>query len=137
MRFDRHYWIFIGSAVFFSIVSSLSTLYLASTETHFMECNSISAAFFSVIGMVPSMILGNLFLIGVMVAIPFILRQNEKTGLLSMIILGIIVLYTALDAVNDISVIMGFSETYQVAHRILSSANNVTGKIAGTGKSLC
>lgn len=102
-----------------------------------MECNSISAALFNVIGMVPSMALGILFLIGVMVAIPYIFRQNEKAGFLSMLIMGFIVLYTALDAVNNVSAIMGFAETYQVAHRILSSANNVTGKLAGTGESLC
>ncbi len=136
--FDRRYWAFIGSAVFFSVVASACTLYPASTEKqHFMECNSISAAFFSAIGMVPSMVLGTLILIGVMVAIPYLFRQNEKMGLLSMILMGLIVLYTVLDAVNDVSVILGFHESYLVAHHILSSANNVTGRIAGTGESLC
>jgi len=87
--------------------------------------------------MVPSIVLGILFLIAIMVAIPYVLRQNEKAGILSMCVLGIIVLYTALDAVNNISVIMGFHVTYQVVHKILSSANNVTGRLAGTGDSLC
>jgi hypothetical protein len=137
VNFDKRYWVFIGSAVFFSTVASASTYYLASVEEHFMECNSISAAFFNTIGMVPSMVLGILFLIAVMVAIPYLFHQNEKAGVISMIVMGIIVLYTALDAVNNISAIMGFYETYHVAHRILSSTNNVTGELVGTGESLC
>jgi hypothetical protein len=137
MNFDNRYWILIVAAVFFSVVASATTLYLASTEEHFIECNSLSAAFFSAIGVVPSMVLGIFVLIGVMVAIPYLFRQNEKAGLLSMFLMGLIVLYTALDAVNNVSVILGFDETYQVAHRILSSTNNVTGRLAGTGESLC
>jgi hypothetical protein len=129
--------VFIGLAAFFSTVSSASTCYLASVEKHFMECNSISAAFFDAIGMVPSMVLGILFLIAVMVAIPYLFHQNEKTGVISMIIMGLIVLYTALDAVNNISAILGLYQTYHVAHGILSSTNNVTGELAGTGESLC
>jgi hypothetical protein len=137
VKFDKRYWVFIGSAAFFSTVASASTYYLASVEEHFMECNSISAAFFDTIGMVPSMVLGILFLIAVMVAIPFMFQQNEKAGSISMIIMGLIVLYTAFDAVNNISAIMGFYETYHVAHGILSSTNNVTGELVGTGKSHC
>jgi multisubunit Na+/H+ antiporter MnhB subunit len=137
VNFDKRYWVFIGSAAFFATVSSASTLYLASVEEHFMECNSISAAFFDTIGMVPSMVLGVLFLIAVMIAIPYLFQQNEKTGLISMIVMGVIVLYTALDAMNNISAILGFYETYNAAHGILSSTNNVTGEIVGTGKSLC
>jgi hypothetical protein len=137
VKLDRRYGIFISLAVLFAGVSSASTLYLASTEEHFMECNSISAVLFAAIGMVPSMVLGILGLIGIMIAIPYLFRQNEKAGLLSMIILGLIVLYTALDAVNNVSVILRFQETYQVSHRILSSVNNITGQLAGTGNSRC
>jgi hypothetical protein len=137
VKFDKRYWVFIGSAVFFSTVSSASTYYLASVEEHFMECNSISAAFFDTIGMVPSMVLGILFLIAVMVFIPYIFQQNENAGFISMLLMGIIVLYTALDAVNNVSAIMGFYETYHLSHGILSSTNNVTGNIVGTGESRC
>jgi hypothetical protein len=137
VEFDKRYWVFIGSAVFFSSVASASTLYLASVEEHFMECNSISAAFFDAIGMVPSMVLGILFLIAVMVAIPYLFRQNEKAGFVSTFVMGLIVLYTAFDAVNNISAILGLYETYHVAHGILTETNNVTGNIVGTGESLC
>jgi hypothetical protein len=137
VNFDTRYWVFIGLAVFFSTVASASTCYLASVEEHFMECNSISAALFDTIGMVPTMVLGILLLIPVMVAIPYIFGQNEKAGLISMVLMGIIVLYTAFDAVNNISAIMGFYETYHAAHRVLSETNNVTGNIVGTGESHC
>ena len=137
MNFDRRYWVFIGSAVFFSTVSSSTTVYLASIQKHFIECNSVSAACFWTIGMVPCMVLGILVLIAVMVAIPYVFRQNENLGVISMILMGLIILYTALDAVNNISAIMGYYETYQAAHGILSSTNNVTGKIVGTGESHC
>lgn len=137
MNFDRRYWIFIGSAVSCATVASVTTLYLASLHRHFMECNSVSAACFGAIGMVPCMILGTLVLIPVMVAIPYILRQNDQLGLLSMFLMGLIVLYTALDAMNNVSAILGISQTYDVAHGILSSTNNVTGTIVGTGESYC
>ena len=137
MKFDRRYWAFIGPAVFFSTVSSASTLYLASRERHFMECNSISAALFGAIGIVPSMVLGILSLIVVMVAIPYIFRQNQVVGILPMFIMGLIVLYTALDAVNDVSVILGFHASYQVAHTVLTETNNATGNLVGTGESHC
>ena len=137
VKFDRRYWVFIGSAVFFSTLSSATTVYLASVRNHFIECNSVSAACFWTIGMIPCMVLGILLLIPVMVAIPYIFRQNEKLGVISMILMGVIVLYTALDAVNNISAIMGYYETYQAAHGILSSANNATGELIGTGKSNC
>jgi hypothetical protein len=137
VNFDKRYWVFIGSAVFFSTVASASTCYLASVEEHFMECNSISASLFDIIGMVPTMVLGILLLIPVMVAIPYLFHQNANMGHISMIIMGIIVLYTAFDAMNNVSAIMGFYETYHAAHRVLSSTNNVTGTIVGTGESLC
>jgi multisubunit Na+/H+ antiporter MnhB subunit len=137
VKFDRRYWIFIGSAVFFATVSSVSTLYLASVRKHFLECNSVSAECFMTIGMVPCMVLGILTMIVVMVAIPYIFRQNENLGVISMILMGLIVLYTALDAVNNISAIMGYYEAYQATHGILSSTNNVTGNIVGTGESHC
>ncbi|MBP1928893.1 hypothetical protein J2741_001440 [Methanolinea mesophila] len=137
MKFDRRYWVFIGSAVFFATVSSASTLYLASVQKHFIECNSVSAECFWTIGMIPCMFLGIFAMVAVMVAIPYVFRQNEKLGVVSMILMGVIVLYTALDAVNNISAIMGYYETYQAAHGILSSANNATGELIGTGKSYC
>ena len=137
MKFDRRYWILIAAAVLFSITASACTLYLASAGEHFMECNSVSNACFSGIGMVPCMALGTMMLIPVMVAIPYILRQNERFGLASVLVLGCIVAYTALDAANNVSAIMGFDGTYALSHCILTATNNVTGNIVGTGESLC
>lgn len=137
MKFDRRYWILIGAAVFFATVSSASTLYLASIREGFRECNSVAAACFTGIGMIPCMVLGILSLILVMVAIPFLLRQNEQPRLLSILILSCFVVYTAFDAVNNISAILGFQQSYQIAHSVLSTTNNATGTVIGTGESLC
>ncbi|MDD5509080.1 MAG: hypothetical protein PHD25_12280 [Bacteroidales bacterium] len=137
MKFDKRYWIFIGAAMFFATVASASTLYLASVQEHFMECNSVTAACFVRIGMVPCMLLGILALLPLMVAIPCIFRQNEKPGLLSVLILGCIVAYTAFDALNNVSAIMGYHQAYLAAHAVLDTTNNVTGNIVGTGDSLC
>ena len=137
MKFDSRYWILIGAAVFFATVASVTTLYLASVRVQFVECNSVSAACFLHLGMVPCMVLGILSLIPVMVAIPCLLHQNEKPGLLSVLVMGCIVVYTAFDALNNVSVIMGYHQTYLFAHAILDTTNNVTGTIAGTGDSLC
>src|SRR5512136_317886 len=93
VKFDTRYWILIVAAMFFASVASASTLYLASVQEHFMECNSVSAACFAGIGMVPCMVLGVLALLPLMVAIPYIFRQNEKPGLWSMLVLGCIVAY--------------------------------------------
>jgi multisubunit Na+/H+ antiporter MnhB subunit len=83
------------------------------------------------------MILGILSLLPVMVAVPFLFRQNEKPGLLSVLVLGCIVAYTAFDALNNISAIMHYQLAYQIAHAILGTTNNATGNIVGTGDSLC
>ncbi len=137
VKFDTRYWIFIAAAMFFASVASASTLYMASVQEHFMECNSVSAACFIRIGMVPCMILGVLALLPLMVAIPYIFRQNENPGLLSVLVLGFIVAYTAFDAVNNVAAIMGYHQAYLVAHAVLDTTNNVTGNIVGTGDSLC
>jgi hypothetical protein len=83
------------------------------------------------------MVLGVLALMPVMVAIPYIFRENEKPGLVSVLLMGCIVLYTGFDAANNVSAIMGFYESYHLAHTALSTTNNVTGTILGTGDSLC
>lgn len=83
------------------------------------------------------MLLGILALPPLMVAIPYIFRQNESPGLLSVLVLGIIVAYTAFDAVNDLSAVIGYQNTYLIAHTLIDTANNVTGTIIGTGESLC
>lgn len=137
MNFDRRYWVLIGAAVFFATVASASTLYLSLVNENFRECNSISAACFSGLGMVPCMVLGILSLISVMVVIPYLLHQNEKAGTASVLLMGCIVAYTAFDAINNVAAIMGYYEMYQTAHAVLSTTNNATGNLAGTGESLC
>jgi hypothetical protein len=137
VNFDRRYWIFIAAAIFFATVASVSTLYMASVRQHFTECNSVSAACFAHIGMVPCMLLGTLVLLPLMVAIPYILGQNESPGRLSVVVLGCIVAYTAFDALNNMSAILGYHQLYLVSHAVLDTTNNVTGTIVGTGDSLC
>jgi len=137
VKFDKRYWILIAAAMFFATVASATTLYLASVQEPFMECNSVSAACFFRFGMIPCMLLGILALLPLMVAIPYIFRQNENPGLLSVLVLGIIVAYTAFDAVNNVAAIMGYDEVYLAAHSVLATTNNVTGNIAGTGDSHC
>jgi hypothetical protein len=83
------------------------------------------------------MLLGILALLPLMVAIPYIFRQNESLGLLSALVLGCIVAYTAFDAVNNVSAVIGYHQAYLVAHALLDTTNNVTGNIVGTGDSLC
>jgi hypothetical protein len=136
--FDRRYWYFIAAAVACSTTASACTLYLAAVQKeHFMECNSTSAACFAAFGMVPCMILGILALIPVMVAIPYLFRKNRTLHIAPAFILSCIVLYTALDAANNIAAILGYHHIYFFAHSALSTANNVTGTLAGTGESLC
>jgi hypothetical protein len=137
VNFDRRYWILIGAAMFFAAIASASTLYLSLVNRNFRECNSVSAACFTGFGMLPCMVFGILSLLPIMVAIPYIFRQNEKPGPASVILMGIIVAYTAFDATNNISAIMGYYDMYHAAHTILSTTNNATGNIAGTGESLC
>jgi hypothetical protein len=55
----------------------------------------------------------------------------------SVLVLSCIVAYTALDAANNVAAILGYHNLYLFAHSALSTANNVTGNIAGTGESLC
>jgi len=81
MKFDRRYWVLIAAAISCASVSSASTLYMASVQEHFMECNSTSAACFAAIGMVPCMVLGVLALLPLMVAVScyFLIAQNNPS----------------------------------------------------------
>jgi hypothetical protein len=118
-------------------IASASTLYLASVQEHFRECNSVTAACFSGIGMVPCMLAGIFALLPVMVAIPYLFGENEQPGFLSVLVLGCIVTYTALDAANNLAAIMGYHHIYLFAHTVMDTANNATGNVVGTGDSLC
>jgi hypothetical protein len=137
MNFDSRYWVFIATAMFCATIASATTLYMATIQEHFTECNSVSSACFLQFGMGPCMALGILVLPPVMITIPYILRQNESLGVLSVIVLGCIVAYTAIDAVNNVAALMGYSQTYLIVHSVLDNANNVTGTLVGTGESLC
>jgi hypothetical protein len=137
MTFDRRYWILIAAAMSLATLASACTLYLASVQECFMECNSTSAACFAAVGMVPCMVLGILALLPLMVALPYLFRQNERPGLVSVLVLSCIVAYTALDAANNVAAILGYRHIYLFAHSALSTTNNITGTIAGTGESLC
>jgi hypothetical protein len=137
VNFDRRYWIFIGTAMACATLASACTLYLYSVQERFMECNSTSAACFAALGMVPCMVLGILALLPLMVAVPYLFRQNERLHLASVLVLSCIVAYMALDAANNVAAVLGYNNIYFFAHSALSTANNVTGTIAGTGWSLC
>jgi hypothetical protein len=137
VKLHRRYWVFIAAAIFFSTIASASTLYMASVQPHFRECNSVTAACFACIGMVPCMLSGIIALIPLMAAIPSLLRQNENPNLLSELVLGCIVAYTAFDAVNNVAAIMGYHQIYLITHAVLDTTNNVSGNIVGTGDSLC
>ena len=136
MNFDKRYWLFIAAAMISATIASACTLYLFSTG-HTRECNSLAIFCFSRIGTISSMMLGILALLPIMIAIPYILRQNERPGILSILILSCLVAYTAFDAVNDVSAIMGYQHAFLFAHSILTTTNNVTGSFIGTGASVC
>ena len=87
--------------------------------------------------MMPGMILGILLLLPLMVAIPYLFKQNERPGFLSVLILGCIVAYTIFDALNDVSAIMGYHTVFLIAHTLIDTTNNVTGIVVGTGTSHC
>ncbi|NMB77645.1 MAG: hypothetical protein GYA23_00950 [Methanomicrobiales archaeon] len=137
MNFDKRYWVLIGAAMLFATIASATTVWLSFINPGFRECNSVSAACFGTFGMIPCMVSGILILLPVMVAIPYILGQNEKPGLASVLLMSCFVIYTGFDALNNISALFGFYESYHLAHTALTSTNNVTGTILGTGESYC
>ena len=137
MNFDRRYWFFIALAIAFAIIAAACTLYLRGVSARFMECDSVAVFCFSKIGMVPTMAFGILALLPVMVAIPYLLRQNQRLGCVSVLLLSCIVAYTFFDAINDVSAIFGYHNSYMIAHAVLSATNNVAGTTVGTGPSFC
>lgn len=63
-----------------------------------MDCTSVAAACFDRSERIPCTFLGIVAQFSLMVTIPYIFRQNERTGFLSVRLAGCIVAYTALDA---------------------------------------
>ena len=120
-----------------AVTASVCTIYLSTVFAQFRECNPVAAICFDRVGMVPGMVLGIIALLALMIAIPYIFGQNEKPGFLSVLVLGCIVAYTAFDAVNDVSAIMGYQHAYLIAHTVLDTTNNLTGTFTGTGASAC
>lgn len=69
--------------------------------------------------------------------IPCIFCENERPDLLPVIMLALIIIHTAFDAVNNVAVIRGYDLAYNVAHVVLSTTNIVSGTFVGTGDSIC
>jgi hypothetical protein len=120
----------------FASAASASSLYLVSVQEHFMECISVAAACFDKVGMIPCMIMGIPALFPVMGAVPYLIRQNESPGFLSVLVPGCIAACTAFDAANIISAVMEYHGLYLFAPTVLDTPNKVTGNIAGTRESL-
>ena len=138
MNFDKRYWIFIIAAMSFASISSFLTVYVILLTKSGTECSSIATWWFNMIGMIPSMVIGIFLLLPVMVAIPYIFKQNEKLGNLSMLFMGCIVLYTFLDALNNLTLLFEYHNVYYLmVHSVMIIINDITGTIAGTGTSIC
>lgn len=136
MNFDKRYWIFIIAAMIFASIASFITAYAIFITKSATECNSIAFWWFNTIGMIPSMIIGILLL--PMIAIPYVFKQNARMEPLSMLIMGCIVVYTFLDALNNITMLLGYYNIYYMAiHPIMIVINDITGTVAGTGTSIC
>lgn len=104
-KLDKTYWIFIYAAVFFHMVAAILTVYLLQ-ENLGIECVNASIVAFDAIGCYWWMIATSIWLIGIMVFIPYFMEENEHVGLWSIAFLAIIVFIMAFDALNDISVVM-------------------------------
>jgi hypothetical protein len=138
LNFDKRYWIFIGAAILFASIASFITVYAILITKSATECNSIAVWWFNIIGMIPSMVLGLVLLVPFMITIPYVFKQNARMEPLSMLIMGCIVLYTFLDALNNITLLLGYHNIYYMAvHPIVITLNDITGTIVGTGASIC
>lgn len=87
--------------------------------------------------MVPCMALGVVAILPCMVAIPYVFRQNEPPGNLTVLVLGCIAACTTLDAVNNRSVLPGNQNLLFWVRTVFGTTTTVTGTVAGTTESSC
>jgi hypothetical protein len=111
MSFDRRYWIFIACALIVHTVAILCTYYAIEIQGSF-ECNPIMADAFSSWGYVITSLFSLAVIVLVMLFVPYLLRENNKLGLLSGIILGIFTFALFFDAFHDLLVISGSDLAY-------------------------
>ena len=120
MTFDKKYLCFIIPAIIFSSIASATTLFMLSIGKC-RECNPYVNMLSDIIGITPTMICGITGLVVIMIAVPYILKQNQKVGFLSSCVLFSLVGFVFLDALNDVSLLFHIQPTYTISHAILTS----------------
>lgn len=132
--FDKIYWLFIYAAVIFHVVAGVLTAHALSTNTG-KECINLSSTAFSLVGIYWWIILTSLFLISIMIFIPYLMEENERIGIWATTFLLIIVLAMAFDAVNDIAGTVGIYWLNDLMVAIVrmgyTSVSTVTGTSSG------
>jgi hypothetical protein len=126
MTFDKRYWLLIIPSVLFAGIASLCTFHMLSVYGLEIEAIYISRWFFERIGLLPGILFGMTILILGMISIPYLFRQNETISLYPSLIMGCIMTYTLLDAINDMAVILMQHEIYAFVHEITLILNYIT-----------
>lgn len=119
-KFDKKYWIFIAFAVIVHVVAILCTYYQIEIRGSY-ECNPIMADMFVSSGYFFTSVFSIGVIILTMVFVPYVLRENEKLGLISGIILSIFIFALFFDAFHDLLVVSG------------NDLAQVTGSVFGAG----
>ena len=106
MQFDKRYWWLIGVAMVAHFIAFGCTVYTLETKLG-VEADPIAVDMFTGFGYVGALILSSALILGGMISIPYLLRQNEKIGWLALVPeLGIVALLVV-DAANDVFIVTG------------------------------
>jgi hypothetical protein len=104
MKFDKKYWILIAWAVIaHGIALALTWYYFKYVEE--CECNNIMATIFAKYGVIMPGILSLIVITLIMIAIPYLYKENEKFAKQSAILLLILCIGFSIDAASNILVV--------------------------------
>jgi len=107
VKFDKTYWLFIGAAMLGHGVSMAFTWYGLTSSEMTIEANPIASFMFDGLGYIGAFAISTIVLLTVMIIIPYLIRENEKIGLIAAIPELFIVLLVNIDALNDIFMLTG------------------------------
>jgi len=100
-EFDKRYWLFIAAIFWVHLFAVISTYHRAITYGIDIEANPIIFLAFQNLGIIPTLLLTNAIGLIALIALPFIMKENAKPGMMSTATYTVFIGLVGLDSVHD------------------------------------